>query len=401
MGGEGIRVLALAYKSLVSNNSREESERTMNFAGLIGFYDPLREGVAYSIQEAQNAGVRVIMLTGDHKATAHAIAHKAGLEHDVVVSGDEIESMPQREFENVIRVANVFCRVLPQQKLRIVETLQEIGYSVAVTGDGINDAPALKRADIGIAMGRRGTDVAKEASSLVLLDDDFTTIVGAIRNGRKIYSNIQNAFKYLVAFHIPIFLSALIIPILRLPLLLVPVDIVILELVLHPVVSIVFERQQADPGIMSERPRMKASPLLTRTQFARLGGIGFLIFFSSAVLYSWGLFSGLEEASARGLGLSVMIFGQLAIIQSELTARRSRLSDVGENKFLIGMLALVVAAFVLVMYVPSLAVAVQIAPISFVGWGVVVVLACGIFLVAELTKPMAWSPVRELKVEKG
>ncbi|MCL4517705.1 MAG: cation-transporting P-type ATPase [Thaumarchaeota archaeon] len=386
MGEDGIRVLALAYKQLVSNDSREESEKEMNFSGLIGFYDPVREETPRSVREAQEAGVRVIMLTGDHKATAHAVAHRVGLEHDDVFSGADLEAMNDKEFEDAIRKVNVFCRVLPEQKLRIVEVLQKIGYSVAVTGDGINDAPALKRADIGIAMGERGTDVAKEAASLVLLDDNFATMVTAIKNGRKIYDNIQNAFKYLVAFHVPIFLSALIIPILRLPLLLVPVDIVILELILHPVVSIVFERQRADTGIMRRRPRPTKAPFLNRIQFVRLAGIGLAIFLLSAGIYVWALSVGMDEGRARGLGLSMMIIGQLVIIPTESSSRKTKLSDIRENKYLGGMIALVIVAYVVTMYTPFLSFVLQISSISLFDWVLVLALSGLIFVIAELTK---------------
>ncbi|MDG6907758.1 MAG: cation-transporting P-type ATPase [Nitrososphaerota archaeon] len=386
MGDDGIRVLGVASKQLFSDDSRAESEKEMTFVGLIGFHDPIREETPSSIQEAQRAGVRVVMLTGDHKATAHAIAHAVGLEHDKVISGDELEAMSDAELEDAVKNANVFCRVLPQQKLRIVEVLQRIGYSVAVTGDGINDAPALKRANIGIAMGEKGTDVAKEAASLVLLDDNFATMVGAIKNGRKIYDNIQNAFKYLVAFHIPIFLSALIVPILRFPLLLVPVDIVVLELVLHPVVSIVFERQRADPEIMSRSPRTTKTPFLGKAQFARLAGIGFLIFLLSAGLYAWAISNGMEEAAARGLGLSMMILGQLAIIPTELSSRGTRLSEITTNKYTVAMISLVIVAYVVTMYTPFLAFALQIYPISSAGWILVIVLSLLILATAELSK---------------
>ncbi|HZW58530.1 MAG TPA: cation-transporting P-type ATPase [Nitrososphaerales archaeon] len=387
MGESGVRVLALAYRYLDNlSKSREESEREMTSAGLIGFLDPLREGIPSSVQEAQSAGIRVIMLTGDHKTTAHAIAHAAGLEHNIVISGDEIDAMDESRFGEALRECNVFCRVLPEQKLRIVETLQKTGNSVAVTGDGINDSPALKRADIGIAMGLRGTDVAKEASSLVLLDDNFNTIVKAVRNGRKIYDNIQSAFRYLVAFHLPIFLSALIIPILGLPLLLVPVDIVVLELVLHPVVSIVFERQKAEPGIMKRKPRTKTDKILDGRQFARLAAIGFLIFILSTLLYFWGVSRGLDERSARGLGLTMMIMGQLAIIPTELTPQRINFSQVIQNRYFVTMLIVVVVGFVSAMYVSALASAVQISPISAIDWVIVLSLSIFVFGVATLTK---------------
>ncbi|HYM40095.1 MAG TPA: cation-transporting P-type ATPase, partial [Thermoplasmata archaeon] len=196
MAAAGTRVLAVAGKKLPRMKGRSEDEADLEYLGLLGFSDPIREGVTKAVTECRKAGIRVVMLTGDHRATAAAIAHKAGISTDGIVSGKDL-NVPEDEFLKLLESGNVFARVLPEQKLKIVEGYQKLGYRVAVTGDGINDAPALKRANIGVAMGERGTEVAKETASLVLLDDNFKTIVGAVRNGRRIYDNLKKAFSYL------------------------------------------------------------------------------------------------------------------------------------------------------------------------------------------------------------
>jgi Ca2+-transporting ATPase len=276
--------------------------------------------------------------------------------------------------------------VLPEQKLKIVEGLQKLGHRVAVTGDGINDAPALKKADIGIAMGKGGTEVAKEAAGLVLLDDDFSTIVRAIRNGRKIYDNIQKAFSYLVAFHLPIFLSALIIPIMGLPLLLVPVAIVLLELVLHPVVSIVFEVQPAEPEVMKRAPRSGEAPILERRQLGRLLTIGVAIFLLSAASYVLAYSSGYGEPRARSLGLSVMLVGQLILIPSELSSGRVKPLELFRNRYFDAMAALVLVLYLIAMYSPLLEQALQIGALALTDWMIVALGAVATLVVAELTK---------------
>ena len=373
MASEGSRVLAVASKRIDSLGTMEETESNLTLDGLIGFNDPVREGVREAISEAQGAGVRVIMLTGDQKATAHAIAHRIGLEHEVVVEGPKLEEMNQPDFLSTVRTCNVFCRVSPDHKLRIVDGLQKDGFNVAVTGDGVNDSPALKKADIGVAMGGRGTEVAKETASLVLLDDNFKTIVTAIRNGRKIYDNLQKVFGYLVAFHIPIFFAALLLPIMGLPLLLLPIQIVILELVLHPVVSLVFEGQPAEPGTMKRPPRPKEMPIVERKSLGRLVALGLAIFVLSFTGYSIGFSVGYSEEHARALGFTMMIVSQLAIVPAELGHKRLSLFELAENHRFIWISVIALVTFVLVLYVPGVASAAKMAPISLTDW----ILVCG------------------------
>ena len=387
LGEEGIRVLALASKKISKTGSREADEKEMEFICLLGFRDPLRPGIANAVMESQNAGVRVIMLTGDHTATAHAIAHQAGIAHEKVIDGSALEKMSEQEFARTVRDTNVFCRVLPEQKLKIVEALQKLGFAVAVTGDGINDSPALKKADIGVAMGQRGTEVAKEAAAFVLLDDNFATIVNAIRNGRKIYDNLQKAFGYLIAFHVPIFLSALIIPVLGLPLLLMPLHIVFLELVMHPIVSIVFEREPAEHDVMKRKPRERDETILQPVIFARLILIGAVIFTSSLAAYMWAIRSGRPETYARSLAFTAMLFGQVVIVFSELHKTRVSLVHVFSNKSALVAAALsVIAAFALTA-VPILNEIFKLSPLDIIGWQIVIVGTMLSFAVAEISKP--------------
>ena len=212
--------------------------------------------------------MRVVMITGDNSVTAHRIAHEVGLgcgekEH-VMISGEELEKMDDEELAEKLGDVTIFSRILPREKMQIVRALRSRGEVVAMTGDGVNDAPALKYADIGIAMGGRGTEVAREAADMVLLDDDFSTIVSTIRDGRRIYDNIRKAMEYILVIHIPIALSALAAPLLALPVLLAPIHVVLLELIIDPTCSIIFERQPEERDIMERRPRPVGSPIITK-----------------------------------------------------------------------------------------------------------------------------------------
>ncbi len=387
MGAEGVRVLALAYKHTERvEGERERDESGLTLQGLIGFSDPIREGVQDAVKEARAAGIRVIMLTGDQKTTAQAVAQRVGIDHESVFDGRELDDMNRPDFLKALTTSNVFCRVTPEHKLKIVEGLQRQGFSVSVTGDGVNDSPALKRADIGVSMGRRGTEVAKEASSLVLLDDNFKTIVGAIRNGRKIYDNLQNVFGYLVAFHVPIFFAALSIPILGLPLLLLPIQIVVLELVLHPVFSLVFEAQPADAEIMKRPPRAEGTPILDRRSLFRLFLMGMLIFFFSITGYLIGFDLGYGQAHARALGFTAMVVAQLAIIPPELGKRRLSLTELLQNRRFVWVLSAVIITYLAVLYFPPAAAAAKMAPLSATDWGVVLISALMTYFLAEWTK---------------
>jgi Ca2+-transporting ATPase len=233
------------------------------FLGLVGLADPLRPQVPQAVAECRSAGVRVVMITGDHPQTALAIAAKAGLDSHTALSGPDIDALDDAAFTAAVRETDVFARIQPEQKLRLVRALRQDGAVVAMTGDGVNDAPALKAADIGIAMGGRGTDVAREASSIVLLDDDFGSIVRTLRAGRRIYDNLRKAMSYIIAVHVPVAGLALLPLVTGMPLLLAPIHIAFLEMVIDPVCSIVFEAEGEERDVMRRLPRRPDAQLVS------------------------------------------------------------------------------------------------------------------------------------------
>jgi Ca2+-transporting ATPase len=258
LASEGLRVLGVARgKARLGNLPEAQRDLPLSLVGLIGFEDPLRPSVPAAVAECRTAGVRVVMITGDYPATAQSIARQAGLENcEALISGPELDRMSDADLACRIKTVRIFARVVPEQKLRIVDALKASGEIVAMTGDGVNDAPALKSAHIGIAMGGRGTDVARESAALVLIDDDFSSIVAAIRLGRRIFDNIKKAIAFILAVHVPIAgLSMLPVFFADWPLLLLPVHIVFLELIIDPSCSLVFEAEDAEADVMSRPPR--------------------------------------------------------------------------------------------------------------------------------------------------
>ena len=264
MAGEGMRVLGVAQARLPDGPLPDtQAGFDLEFLGLVGFADPLRENVPAAIGECRSAQIRVIMITGDYPATAQAIAGRAGLDAGKVVGGHSLESMDDAALRECVSTTNVFARIMPEQKLRLVQALKADGEIVAMTGDGVNDAPALRAAHIGLAMGGRGTDVAREASAIVLLDDDFGSIVRTIRLGRRIYDNLRKASAYIVAVHIPIAGLALLPLLFGLPFMLSPIHIAFLEMVIDPVCSIAFEAEAEERDLMQRPPRAADSRLLS------------------------------------------------------------------------------------------------------------------------------------------
>ena len=264
MAGEGMRVLGVAQARLPDGPLPDtQAGFDLEFLGLVGFADPLRENVPAAIGECRSAQIRVIMITGDYPATAQAIAGRAGLDAGKVVDGRSLESMDDAALRECVSTTNVFARIMPEQKLRLVQALKADGEIVAMTGDGVNDAPALRAAHIGVAMGGRGTDVAREASAIVLLDDDFGSIVRTIRLGRRIYDNLRKASAYIVAVHIPIAGLALLPLLFGLPFMLSPIHIAFLEMVIDPVCSIAFEAEAEERDLMQRPPRAADSRLLS------------------------------------------------------------------------------------------------------------------------------------------
>ncbi|RCW81314.1 cation-translocating P-type ATPase [Phyllobacterium bourgognense] len=263
MAEKGLRVLGVGIGTTTRVDLPEsQHDFDFTFAGLVGFEDPLRTTVPAAVSEAFRAGISVKMITGDYPATALAIASAAGVDtRDGAVTGDELERADDAEMKRLVSCSNVFARIMPEQKLRIVEALKHQGEIVAMTGDGVNDAPALKAAHIGIAMGQRGTDVAREAAGIVLLDEDFGRIVSAVKMGRRIFDNLRKVMIYIAAIHVPIAGLALVPLIAGMPPLFFPAHVVVIEMIIDPMCSIVFERTPAERDIMVRPPRSVEDPL--------------------------------------------------------------------------------------------------------------------------------------------
>ncbi len=319
MASAGLRVLGVA-KAIVDPGILPviQHDFEFEFVGLIGLSDPIRENVPDAVKECHKAGIRVIMITGDYPVTAKNIAEDIGLKNpELCITGSELREMSEDELCEKIKHVNIFARVVPEQKLIIVNALKKNREIVAMTGDGVNDAPALKTANIGIAMGEKGTDVAREASSLVLMDDNFASIVGAVRMGRRIFDNLQKALEYIFAIHVPIAGLSLI-PVLfaDMPLILWPVHIVFLELIIDPACSIIFEAEREEKNIMSRPPKDINEPFfgINKILLGCFQGIGILIV--TLLVYFVGLKTGHTEKAVRALTFVTLIASNIAIIIS-------------------------------------------------------------------------------------
>ena len=317
LASNGLRVLGVA-KAAINEKSLPEIQHgfPFDFIGLIGLSDPIRTNVKHAVSECHKAGIRVIMITGDYPVTAKHIAMEIGLENpDICITGQELQEMTENELCKKLKKINVFARVVPEQKLKIVNALKKNKEVVAMTGDGINDAPALKAAHIGIAMGEKGTDVAREASSLVLMDDNFSSIVAAIRMGRRIFDNLQKAFGYVFAIHVPIAGISLI-PILlgNFPLILWPVHIVFLELIIDPACSIIFEAENEEKNVMERPPQGINEPFFgtKKILLSCLQGVGILLI--ALTVYFVALHFGHEERDVRAMAFTTLIVSNIAVI---------------------------------------------------------------------------------------
>ena len=313
---QGLRVIAVARTRCPEGTALPESG--YDAVGLVAFQDPLRDDVAPALQECRRAGVRVVMITGDAAATALAIARQAGLVaedgDDAVLSGAQLDAMTEPQLELAIARVAVFARVTPAQKLRIVQALQRRGEVVAMTGDGVNDGPALRAADVGVAMGQRGTDVAREAAAIVLLDDRFASLVDAVRAGRRIFANLQKAMGYLFAVHVPIVGLALL-PLFGGPVLLLPLHVVLFELIIDPACSLVFEAEPLAPNGMQVPPRRVDERLFSLAAVRRalvVGGVALLAVVASQWL---GHMAQLSDEGLRLAALATIVIGNLAMLR--------------------------------------------------------------------------------------
>jgi len=376
----GMRVLAVAGRA--SNNlsdfigTRSHDERDLKLYGLLSFHDPVRPGVAAAVAECQRAGITLKLITGDHALTAHAIADATGLAHqnDGIVTGAELESVDAECLSELAHTKAIFARTGPAQKYAIVDALIKSGEIVAMTGDGINDAPALRRANIGVSMGHRATEVARAAAALILLEDDFAALVATICEGRLIFGNIQQAFRYLIGFKVMLVAMAFAPPLFDLPILLTPLNVVWLELIVHPVSALVFEGRDSGEDVMARPPLDPRRSIIPLRAASRSAICGALLALGALGIYFVYLPNG--EPYARGVAMAIAVIGSLLLTFAELASDRPWwISPLPRDTRTWSIILLVAATPILFTSVPSLARLLEVAAPSWRGWIVAIVVA--------------------------
>ena len=385
---EGFRVLAVAKQNNLETIPSTLFESKLDFEGLIALYDPPRYGVKTSLSECYSAGVRVIMITGDNGETAKGIAKKINLEnYEQVITGNELEKMSDEELFEAVKTVNIFARVYPNHKMRIVNALQKDNKVVAMTGDGVNDAPALKKSNVGIAMGERGTNVAKESADLILLDDNFNTIVKTIENGRNIYKNIKKAISYIIAIHIPIALLSLFVPMFKLPTLLLPIHVMLLELLIDPTSSIIFQRIKPSKDIMKEQPRNIKESIINLKSVLSSISKGFLIFI--VVFITYFLVSKMKDTSmAITIAYSTLVLSIMLITYQlkgdELTLKAFVKSFKDKASLLVNLG--VILGLIILVYVPIFNKIANTMPLELKWWILIIILVLTAILPFDIFK---------------
>ena len=373
LSSRGLRVIAVAAMNPQTDNDIPEkiTDCSLTFLGLVGLADPPRESVKTDIAVCNKSGIRVVMITGDNGGTAASIAKQIGMKnYDHIITGDMLNNMTDEELREKVKEVSIFSRVVPEHKMRIVKAFRDNGEIVAMTGDGVNDAPALKYADIGIAMGKRGSEVSREAADLILMDDNFTTIVETVKDGRRIYDNIRKAVGYVFSIHIPIAFASLLAPVLGIApvaLFLLPLHVVLLELIIDPTCSIVLERQPAERDIMERKPRDPKEKLLTPRILIKSVIQGLVIFAASFGTYLTVLAGNEANAPvARTMGLAIIMLSNLLLVQvnsSECDFTFRSVIRLAKDKVMWGVNIFTIIGLAAILYTP-LAEFLKLAPLS-------------------------------------
>ncbi|RLG21676.1 calcium-translocating P-type ATPase, PMCA-type [Candidatus Micrarchaeota archaeon] len=387
LNSKALRVLAMAVKEKVNRDFSEKDEKDFVFVGLIAMRDPPREGVKEAIENCEKAGISVIMITGDHEITAKAIAEDVGLlRKRRVVNGRELEKMSDEELKRDVRSIAVFARVSPQHKLRIVRALQQNGEIVGMTGDGVNDAPALKKADIGIAMGMKGTDVAKEAADMVIEDDDFTTIVEAVKEGRVIYDNIKKSITYLLSCNSGEVLAVASSMMAGLPLILLPVQILWMNLITDGLPALALSVEKAEKDVMKRKPNPKEDNPLNREEMITIAFIGLLVGIITVLAFYWELNAGTGKAGT--VAFTTIVFLETMIAVNFKSKRRLSRLHLLSNKWMGFAVVSSLLIQVLIVQTPVLDVIFKTTPLHAVDWIRVILLTVVVFSVVELWKTL-------------
>jgi Ca2+-transporting ATPase len=393
----GMRVLGVATAQWgVHAWPADPRDFPFRWLGFIALADPLRASVPAAVAECRTAGIRVMMITGDHGGTALSIAGEAGIRTEgSVLTGAELDALSNADLADAVRRVDIFARVLPEQKLRLVAALKAGGEVVAMTGDGVNDAPALRAAHIGVAMGRRGTDVAREAASLVLLHDDFSSIVDTVRLGRRIYENVRNAMSYLLAVHLPIAGMSFLPLVLGGPIVIYPVHVVFLEFVIDPACSVVFEAEAGEGEAMRRPPRDPREPLFSSAMLLSSLALGATALLAVLLLYVWAISAGRGEGEVRALGFAAIVFGNLALILTNRSRSQPMLATLARPNPTLWWVAIgAIAALVLAIYAPPLAAVFRFAPLRASDLALAVAAGVGGILWSEAWKIYSRAPRR-------
>ncbi len=392
MAQKALRVIAVAYKDLDTLPSKIDSqniENNLTFVGLIGMIDPPREGVKEAVQVCKNSGIKTVMITGDHLETAKAIAKDLGiLEHkDMAITGQELDKMSQNQLEKKIRDYSVFARVTPEHKVRIVKAWQKNGAVVAMTGDGVNDSPALKNADIGIAMGKNGTDVAKNAADIILTDDNFVTIVEAVKQGRNIYDNIKKAIHFLIATNIGEIVTIFMGLVLGLKSPLLAIQLLWINLVTDSLPAIALGLEKPEKDIMQRKPVDSKKGIFADGLWNKIIVEGIMIGVLTLVAFSIGnKYYGLEA----GRTMAFLSIGFLELIHSFNVKNEKSIFEAGifENKYLVGSFVLGIFIQVIVVVVPAFAKVFEVVPLNLTQWIITVAISILPVPVIELQKKL-------------
>ena len=389
MATQSLRVMGFAYRRFTEKVLPEEAEKDMVFAGLTGMRDPPREEAKVAIATCTSAGIRTIMITGDHKTTAFAIARELGIfrEGDLIFTGTELDAMDIREFEETVEKISVYARVYSEHKLKVVEALKKKGYVVAMTGDGVNDAPALKAADMGIAMGITGTDVSKEASSMILTDDNFASIVSAVEEGRNILKNIMNFIGYGLTCHIGLVLIVLVGVLTWQILPVIAVQILWINLITDGLPPMALSVEAPDRGLMKQKPRKSKEGLVSKRMIVSSMGLGILIALQSLGVLYWALNEGVSLPKIQTLIFTLVV---ISLMFNAFNWRSDRYSvfslGIFTNKALIYAVLSTVLLQLAVIYIPILQMAFRTVPLSLSDWAMIIPLASTTLIAMELAK---------------
>ena len=374
MSNRALRCLGAAYKEGYLEKN-EGLEKGLIFIGIVGSIDPPREEARDAVLQCKLAGIRPIMITGDHKNTAFAIAKSLSIcnSNDSVLTGEDLEKLTDRELEKEVRKAKVFARVSPNHKLRIVKALKKNGNIVAMTGDGVNDAPAIKEADIGVSMGISGTDVTKEASSMILMDDNFATIVAAVEEGRIIYDNIRKFIRYLLSCNLGEVLTMFLASLFYLPNPLTPIQILFVNLATDGLPAIALGVDPADKDIMSQKPRKKDESIFARGLTEKILVRGTLIGICTLTSFIVGQYFGFDLKTSRTIALATLVMSQLIHVFECRSERHSIIEiKLFTNPYLVGAVLVSITMIMCIMYVPFLQGVFQTQPLNIVQWGIVI-----------------------------